>query len=249
MMCKQNRWKITQQDEAKALQGVLSDERFKITYNIQDGGNFSSLSQFLEESPLKFRHTVEAIVDALQDFPVFSNGYEIDFSSFNGLKNHFETAAKVDLTGSCEGISLTAQQVKTILSSSDISSYDKDMIFIGSRLFNIIDPEESAKIFENLLLKDSGCILNEKYYFASDSLYCNFNLLTKDMYESLMSNYETSNAGGYGDLLLSSAACPRTKDWVKKDYFSSILEDVNFPKWLADEMPLLQEAQHDLFGE
>jgi hypothetical protein len=239
--------KITQQDEAKALQGYLSDERFKITYNIQNGGNFSSLSQFLEESPMTFEDTIGAIENILDD--ILFNGYEIDFSSFNGLKNHFETTAKVDLTGSYEGISLTAQQVKTILSSSDISSYDKDMIFIGSRLFNIIDPEESAKIFENLLLKDSGCILNEKYYFASDSLYCNFNLLTQDMYESLMSNYETSNADGYGDLLLSSAACPRTKDWVKKGYFSSILEDVNFPKWLADEMPLLQEAQHDLFGE
>jgi hypothetical protein len=243
--------KITQQDEAKALQGVLSDERFKITYNIQDGGNFSSLSQFLEESPLKFRHTVEVIVDALHDFPVFSNGYEIDFSSFNGLKNHFETAAKVDLTGSCEGISLTAQQIKTILSSEVLPYCDKSSIFTSMKLCNILDESESAKIFEDLMLEnnESEWSKYDKYSFASDSLYCNFNLLTKDMYESLMSNYETSNADGYGDLLLSSAACPRTKDWVKKEYFSNILEDVNSTEWLADEMPLLQEAQNDLFGE
>ena len=149
-----------------------------------------------------------------------------------------------------EGISITAQQVRTILSSSTVSDWDKEVIFSASKLCNILDENETVQIFENFLFKDPQFDQEQKLSFAADSLFLNFNLLTQDMYESLMSNYEISNSYGYSDLLLSSAACPRTKDWVKKEYFSNIFENVAL-EWFDfdnEQLLLLEEAQNDLFG-
>ena len=180
---------------------------------------------------------------------MFFEDYDLDYSSFNNWKKHFETFAKDDLTGLYEGISITAQQVRTIL-SSNVSDWDKGVIFSTSKLCNILDEDETVQIFETLLFKDPEFDQEQKLSFASDSLFFNFNLLTKDMYESLMSNYEISNSYGYSDLLLSSAACPRTKDWVKKEYFSNIFENVAL-EWFDfdnEQLLLLEEAQNDLFG-
>jgi hypothetical protein len=244
--------KITQQDEANALQEFLekvSDANF--LRQETDVIKYISLSQFFDEAPMSISYKASLIVDALIDLADAVDNYEPDFTSFNSLKDHFKTFAKDDLTGSYDGISLTAQQVKTILSSSDVFSYDKSMIFISSRLFSILDEGESAQIFETLLFKDPEFDQEQKLFFASDSLYFNFNLLTKDMYESLMSNYKVSEQRAYADLLLSSAACPRTKDWVKKEYFSNVLEDValEWSDFDNEELLLIKEAQQDLFGE
>ncbi len=154
-----------------------------------------------------------------------------------------------------EGVSLKAQQVKTIL--SDIGGLEKASILMCSTLLGILDKNESVQEFKKLI--SDTPILEEKYELVGQSLCFNFDL--KDEYESLMSNYQKDFATEYVGLLLESAILPTTKDWVKKEYFTNVLEDTEFFNILENTstncvgdvaqsfMRIIQEAQQELFGE
>lgn len=234
--------KITQIEETKALEEVISESFLGEKIGLM---KYTSLADFFDTAPISIEDKANILEEVLGNL-IFRDAfyeYKYQFSSFDIYRQYVLDFNAKYLSFSYEGISLKAQQVRTIL--SDSGDFEKGSILIFSTLFGILDKDEAKQSFKKLISDEST--LEDKYNLAMSSLYANFDFLAQNEYESLMANYDHELANEYAELLIASVICSRTKDWVKKEYFTNVLNHEE--DFSQSELLVMQEAQQELFGE
>ena len=176
--------------------------------------NFTSLSQIFDDDTIDTQDKVISIAFLLHEISPFTS--LMSKTSFSEIKSYFK-ANTTNLVGSISGISLSTAQFKSIINSDEIPNIIKCFIFGVSLPFDFMnDVENQSEIFNYLMSQDYSGFPAYPKFLATSSMFTNSNLLTEDHYYKIlrMSYIDPEN------ICIKFAACPHTRDWVKKEHYS-----------------------------
>lgn len=215
--------------------------------------NCTSLAEIVRDDTMSFPRKVEIVVgvlDALRDILL---DVPNEMSYVADPAEHF-AKYKDNLFGAIAGLSLTANDWQKLYNNLDLSYQNslfttKSYFFATSLPYSFIAAIPNIKeLFDEALQKWP---LGEATDLVAYSLIFNTGLVSQVQYESIMSNIK-HDCFPLTDLLVLSAYCPQTKDWVKKECFQYAAELVNaqadYESPMDYDLYRLEAAYQELFG-